>query len=57
MSTKDMDYLAFGLTIGILWMCVWLPISLLMPQTKIYRRFAKWFRKKHATIDELNEIF
>ena len=55
--TKDIDYLAFGLAFGILWMCIWLPISLLMPQTKIYRKFAKWFRKKHATIDELNEIF
>lgn len=54
---KDIDYLAFGLAFGILWMCIWLPISLLMPQTKIYRKFAKWFRKKHATIDELNEIF
>lgn len=55
--TKDINYLAFGLAIGILWTCIWLPISLLMPQTKIYRKFAKWFRKKHATIDELNEIF
>ena len=55
--TKNIDYSILGLTIGILWMCIWLPISLLMPQTKIYRRFAKWFRKKHATIDELNEIF
>lgn len=55
--TKNIDFLAFGLAIGILWICIWLPISLLMPQTKIYRKFAKWFRKKHATIDELDVIF
>ncbi len=47
--TKEISYFAVGAVIGIPWMCLWLPISLLMPQTKIYRKFAKWFRKKNAT--------
>ena len=55
--SKNISYCAFGAVIGIIWMCIWLPISLLMPQTKIYRRFAKWFRKRHAAIEELDVIF
>lgn len=54
---KDITALLFGAVFGVLWMCIWLPVSLFMPQTKIYRKFAKWFRKKHATIDELDVIF
>ena len=55
--STDIIYCVFGAVIGIIWACIWLPISLLMPQTRIYRRFAKWFRKSHATIDELDVIF
>lgn len=55
--TGDINYVAFGAAIGILWMCVWLPVSMLMPQTKIYRKFAKWYRKRHATLSELDDIF
>ena len=55
--SKNISYCAFGIAIGIIWMCIWLPISFLMPQTKIYRKFSKWFRKRHATIDELDAIF
>lgn len=54
---KDMAYCLFGVAIGVLWICVWLPLSLVMPQTRIYRKFAKWYRNKHATLDELDDIF
>lgn len=54
---QDMSYVAFGVAFGILWMCIWFPISMLMPHGKIYRKFAKWFRKKHATLSELDIIF
>lgn len=54
---KDTSFLAFGAAIGILWMCIWLPLSLLIPPTKIYRKFAKWYRGRNSTIDELNIIF
>ena len=54
---EDISYVAFGVCLGIFWMCIWLPISMLMPQGKIYRKFSKWFRKEHATLDELDVIF
>ena len=54
---EDISYVAFGGCLGIFWMCIWLPISMLMPQGKIYRKFSKWFRKEHATLDELDVIF
>lgn len=54
---KDIAYCAFGAVIGILWMCIWLPLSLLIPPTRIYRKFAKWYRNRHSTIDELDIIF
>ena len=53
----NMSYVAFGVAFGILWMCVWFPISMLMPQGRIYRKFSKWFRKKQASISELDIIF
>ena len=53
---EDISYVAFGVCLGIFWMCIWLPISMLMPQGKIYRKFSKWFRKEHATLDELDVI-
>jgi hypothetical protein len=55
--SQDLSYLAFGAAFGILWMCIWLIISQFIPQGKIYRKFAKWFRKKSSTLDELNVIF
>ena len=54
---KDLSYCVIGIAIGIPWMCIWLPLSLLIPPTRIYRKFAKWYRKKYARIDELDEIF
>lgn len=54
---RDISYCALGAAFGILWMCIWLPFSLLIPPTRIYRKFAKWFRDEHATMDELNVIF
>ena len=54
---KDIKYFAFGVSIGIIWMCIWLPLSLLVPSTRIYRKFAKWYRNSHSTIDELDIIF
>ena len=54
---KDIAFVAFGIAIGILWMIIWLIISLLMPQGRIYRKFSKWYRKRHAAMSELNEIF
>lgn len=54
---KATSFLAFGAAIGILWMCIWLPLSLLIPPTKIYRKFAKWYRSRNSSIDELNIIF
>lgn len=54
---KDISYSAFGAATGILWTCIWLPFSMLIPPTRIYRKFAKWYRNRHATLDELDAIF
>jgi hypothetical protein len=57
MITQEVSYLAFGAFIGILWACVWLMISLFVPQGKICRKFTKWFRKRGGSLKELDEIF
>ncbi len=54
---KDIIFIAFGVAIGIFWMIIWFIISMLIPPTKIYRKFAKWYRKKDASLDELDVIF
>lgn len=54
---KNFIYCIFAVSIGIFWMCIWLPVSLLFPQTKIYRRFSKMFRNNKINSDELNSIF
>ena len=54
---KNFAYCLFGAVFGILFMCIWLTISMIIPQTKIYRRFAKWFRNEHSTLDELETVF
>lgn len=53
---KDIVYCAFGLTIGIIWMIFWLILSMFMPQSKIYHKFAKWYRST-GSIKELDVIF
>lgn len=53
----DKEYALFGLVIGIIWMIIWMIISMFMPQGKIYRKFAKWYTKSHATLEELDVIF
>ena len=37
---KEFIYCAFGATIGIFWMCVWMLLSMVIPPTRIYRKFA-----------------
>lgn len=54
---KDITYCFLGVTIGILWMCIWMPFSLVIPSTRIYRKFAKWYRKRNVSIQDLDEIF
>lgn len=54
---KSVSFCVFGAAIGILWMCIWLPLSMLIPPTRIYRKFAKWYRNRYSTIDELDVIF
>lgn len=54
---QDISYMAFGAAIGILWLPIMFLISMLMPQGRIYRKFAKWYRNRHSTIDELDVIF
>lgn len=54
---KDFKYCLFGAVFGIFWMCIWMTISMIIPQAKIYRKFAKWFRNKHSSLDELDVIF
>lgn len=54
---KEWEYCAFGAAIGIFWMCIWMTISMIIPPTRIYRRFAKWFRKRNSSLDELDTIF
>ena len=53
---KDIVYCVFGLTIGIIWMIFWLILSMFMPQSKIYHKFAKWYRRT-GSIKELDVIF
>ena len=53
----DVSYMAFGAAFGILWLPIMFFISMLLPQGRIYRKFAKWYRNRHATIDELDVIF
>lgn len=54
---KEFIYCAFGATIGIFWMCVWMLLSMVIPPTRIYRKFAKWYRKSDVSIRDLDEIF
>lgn len=54
---KDAYFCAFGAAIGIFWMCIWLTLSMLIPPTRIYRKFAKWYRNRYSTLDELDVIF
>lgn len=54
---KEFIYCAFGATIGIFWMCVWMLLSMVIPPTRIYRKFAKWYRKSDVSICDLDEIF
>ena len=46
---KEFIYCAFGATIGIFWMCVWMLLSMVIPPTRIYRGkamclYATWMR-------------
>lgn len=54
---RDIVYCTFGAAIGILWMCIWLPLSLIIPPTRIYRAFAKWYKKRDVSVQDLDEIF
>lgn len=54
---KDIMLFLIGVTMGVFWMAIWLTISMLIPPTRIYRKFAKWYRKKDASLDELDVIF
>ncbi len=54
---QSFEYCLFGAAFGILWMFVWLIVSMLIPPTRIYRKFAKWFRNEHSTLKELDAIF
>ena len=54
---KEVIYCAFGAAIGIFWMCVWMLLSMVIPPTRIYRKFAKWYRKSDVSIRDLDEIF
>ena len=54
---KEFIYCAFGAAIGIFWMCVWMLLSMVIPPTRIYRKFAKWYRKSDVSIRDLDEIF
>ena len=54
---REFEYCLFGAAFGILWMCIWMTVSMMIPPTRIYRKFAKWFRNKQATLNELDTIF
>lgn len=54
---KDITYGCLGVTIGVLWMCIWMPFSSVIPSTRIYRKFAKWYRKRNVSMQDLDEIF
>lgn len=54
---QDISYMAFGAAIGIVLLPIMFLISMLMPQGRIYRKFAKWYRNRHSTIGELDVIF
>ena len=53
----DAAVVALGLAIGVIWMVLWMIISQCIPQSRIYRKFAKWYRQKNASIQELDKIF
>ena len=36
---------------------VWMLLSMVIPPTRIYRKFAKWYRKSDVSIRDLDEIF
>ena len=48
---------AVDYSLGIFWMCVWMLLSMVIPPTRIYRKFAKWYRKSDVSIRDLDEIF
>ena len=54
---KDALMITFGAAIGIIWMIIWLVISQFIPQTKLYRKFARWYRKENSSLQELDLIF
>lgn len=54
---NDIAMVMFGVSIGIFWMIIWLIISHFVPQSKIYHKFAKWYRKKDVSIRDLDDIF
>ena len=39
---KEFIYCAFGATIGIFWMCVWMLLSMVIPPTRIYRKCERY---------------
>lgn len=54
---KEVEYCAIGLTFGVFGMIIWLLSSLIIPPTRIYRKFAKWYQKGDAPLSELDVIF
>lgn len=45
---NDIAMVMFRVSIGIFWMIIWLIISHFVPQSRIYHKFAKRFRKKRC---------
>ncbi len=53
----DFAMVMVGAAIGIFWMIIWLIISQFVPQSRIYHKFAKWYRQKDVSIRDLDDIF
>ncbi len=54
---REFEYCFLGAAFGIFWAIIWMIISQLIPPTRIYRKFAKWFRGSRSSLEELDIIF
>ncbi len=54
---RQWDVCLIGIAFGIILSFIWLLITLILPQTRIYIKFTNWCKKAKPSLEELDEIF
>lgn len=54
---KRWDVCLIAVAFGIILSFIWLLVTLILPQTRIYIKFTKWCKKSKPSLEELDEIF